>query len=377
MYYAIETENKLLCVTLVGWSLGIIMLPLIVLFLRREIRPEGSFLKLTKGEKIAYRLKKDLVWTERMVKMLAILFLAISQLGFGFILVMGSGVHSPAYNRVSAAVQMGCCLAAAPLTAVCGVALQTVITVAQHKVSHVIRKACEQVDNGLGESHQEWEQEFVAPILQLATTMLPLLSKWTTPLMIATAALWAFSIAFLALSINPALGHIMVMLGLDFVPTSVGRALAMFTAVTCASIPLVLARSGANVSTLCHDLMSELNNIRLMNMSAITHQRLLVIETALSRLNEGQGLGLVFGQLMIDNSLLNRMVMTLRGLAVTLLPLMWAWTSIHDKPSNAPNEACAHRLTDSEQSAWLVFARQFNSSCTFNVSLGPHGFVAI
>ena len=67
-------------------------------------------------------------------------------------------------------------------------------------------------------------------------------------------------------------------------------------------MPLHVATGPAAVSTCCQRLKAVLNDVRMNDLQPETHERILILEVALTNLNGGQGMGFLLGMTVSDLS---------------------------------------------------------------------------
>jgi hypothetical protein len=102
-------------------------------------------------------------------------------------------------------------------------------------------------------------------------------------------------------------------------------------------LPLYFSRSVARISTACQALLTQLNLVRMGDLSH--HSRLLALETALRNLNQQQGLGIVLGLtgVVLDTKMLKQIGFTL-GPAITVAVsiLLGYYDQVQHDPSHVP-----------------------------------------
>ena len=153
----------------------------------------------------------------------------------------------------------------------------------------------------------EWDAEVVPVLIKLSQETLPALSKgWADGLLAVWAGLWV-----------TALGT-----ACKFLHTRDLSDLVLTAGGACA--PLVLAADVAGASSACDKIMGALNARRAADLSYDNHCKLEVVETLLSHLNKGQGLGFVVSGKVLDRSNLRNIFAGLVGFLGTALPLIFA-----------------------------------------------------
>ena len=364
VYEAISHQNDpLLAVTLVCWSAGIcIAVPGLDVF-RRQIIPNGSLPQLIALIDVSIDKHKRLRKTVTMMCIVSGSFWLLSLLGFGYIVVTGAGFHSPWYNRLSALLQLVTWLYAVPLACAAFISITTATLCAQQATVAVIHSLKTRP------TPDEWDRKALRPTVTLAIQIMPLVSQFSSLIMLCFGVFWILAFSFFALSINPNMEYIQTRVGLEWLPTAALTMLSFFTTATTAFVPLLLAREPASVSTSCKDLVNELNNIRLAEPIVETDLRVGILERAISKANHGQGIGFFFGRTLIDQAFLQKIGTTIGALVSTIVPIVWAWRLSARQDTSI--EFC--HLSTAQQGAWQVFAAQFNDTCTYNLTVGPNG----
>ena len=98
----VDDGDPLLAVTCVGWAFGVWMAYPALAAFRREILVSGATAQLIEAVHISAAKQGHLRKVQKLVQNLQYIFLFVSTAGFGFVAVVGKGLHSPAFNRVSA-----------------------------------------------------------------------------------------------------------------------------------------------------------------------------------------------------------------------------------------------------------------------------------
>ena len=159
-----------------------------------------------------------------------------------------------------------------------------------------------------------WESEVVAPALALANGSVGLLSQgWSKPLALAFFGMWTMAIGVFA----------MMLYMLHIWPT--GSLVFSAALLGCLLMPLIMSAAVADVSTSCDDLLASINERRIEDLErgALLFQ----LETALKNLNNGQGLGFVVFENVLDKKRLRQIFLGIFGVFSTLVPLMLAFNS--------------------------------------------------
>ena len=106
-------------------------------------------------------------------------------------------------------------------------------------------------------------------------------------------------------------------------------------------LPVYVASGPAHVSTQCEELKEALNELRISLKDVQADAQICVLERALERLNQGQGLGFLVAKTVIDKGKLNRFAKGIAGLVVTAGPVLLAWGATTNW---GPDGACKWHL---------------------------------
>ena len=136
-------------------------------------------------------------------------------------------------------------------------------------------------------------------------------------------------------------------------------------------LPILIASGPARVSSACKELMVTLNQCRLDSLlesrSQEIHAQITVLEVALSKLNDGQGLGFLVAGIVIDKGKLIFVSRMIGALVVTVGPILVAWGSTWSTAGSGniatkQGQMCA--LSAAQKHAIAAFAKvSFAFSC--------------
>jgi hypothetical protein len=358
----VDEGNPLLAVTCVGWGVGIMLaFPALAVF-RREVLVTGATAKLVHAVHISSEKQKHLQKLVQTVQVAQSGFLLLATFGFGIVVIEGHGVHSPAYNRMSAMMQLLAWWFMVPVIASGFVQMNIATQTSTQAVSNVIGQL-----KAPPTASEAWSTRVAKPTVALSNEVMPTLSRFGTPLMATFATFWSYALGFFALALNPDIATLSQRIGLSWIPTVILIATCLLTAGVCAFIPMYICSAPASVSTLCGDLKNELNCVRLKDLCPETDARVCILERGLSNINHGQGIGFAFGRVVVDSAMLKELAVKLAGVLFTIVPLIWAWRAA----GSGDLHPCT--LTKDQGNAWQTFAAQFNSTCTYRYEIGPHG----
>ena len=156
-------------------------------------------------------------------------------------------------------------------------------------------------------------------------------------------------------------------------------------------LPVYVASGPAHVSTQCEELKEALNELRISLKDVQADAQICVLERALERLNQGQGLGFLVAKTVIDKGKLNRFAKGIAGLVVTAGPVLLAWGATTNW---GPDGACKWhllavqrrldgltprcaaggcKLTEEQQDALEAVVEGFGLGCNATLRVTPHG----
>jgi hypothetical protein len=145
-------------------------------------------------------------------------------------------------------------------------------------------------------------------------------------------------------------------------------------------VALQIASGPAEVSTKADDLKDRLNDVRVSDFSREADEKVAIIERALSNANHGHGVGFRVLGTVIDKRKLQQIAMGLVAGAQVFVPLVLAF-SVYGVDDAAPSSVGAIERGDGEecsalsesQAAALALFQTMNSTCTYNLTIGPGG----
>jgi hypothetical protein len=240
----------------------------------------------------------------------------------------------------------------APLLIVWYLTLKMAAALAAHRVATLRRKVA-----GCDIQAPEWESEVVLEAQALINDTFPTLSLGWGPGAIALcAATLAYAGSELCFSLNSATAATMV-------ERMVGVA-----AYTC--VPLLVLWDLAAAGSECDLLTKGLNEKRIADPSDEAHAKIYKLEVMLNQLNKKQGLGFVLAGTVLDKAYFFGLITKLCGLIVTLIGSLLA---LRPDEAAAAARSCSS-LTEAQEAgikAWGLL----NTSCTYNITIGPAGLV--
>ena len=195
--------------------------------------------------------------------------------------------------------------------------------------------------------------------------------------MIGWAGALLGSVAGLCLALSPALAALFGELGehIGFAGLAYAfQGFFLFFAVLVGPVgALAIARAPAEVSTDADILKEDLNDIRISDFSAETHDKVFILECALANCNNGQGVGFSIFATVIDRKMLTLLEVKLVTAMTTLLPLMIGLSIFaHDHESPLGGDAVLGSACDLDdvQAATIRSAMlNRNGTCVYNMTL--------
>ena len=140
-----------------------------------------------------------------------------------------------------------------------------------------------------------------------------------------------------------------------------------------ALLPLGLALDVAAASSRCDEFMDSLNEKRTQE----NHEQILWLETKLSKLNKGQGLGFSVYGVVLDRKTLKNLAIGIVGTMSTVVTTLIALSESDEAMVAVAQDSsvvpCA-QLSPAQEAAVVGMFSAFNSSCTWvNLTIGPSG----
>ena len=127
----------------------------------------------------------------------------------------------------------------------------------------------------------------------------------------------------------------------------------------------------AVTSSNCDRLMIAFNKRRLAHVGdRDAHHKILEVEIALRRLNLDQGLGFVIAGTVVDQRKIKQLFL---AVGTSLSPVFATVMALRPAPTIETTYECL--LSDNQAMALQSIAATFDSSCIFNVTIGPSGVV--
>ena len=199
------------------------------------------------------------------------------------------------------------CATILPLVCVWIYTLRVATTIARHDAGLVHASIL-----STSPADDAWHERVETPFVTLARDVLPKLSEgWGIALAFVMFGFWIGALGWLVLAllylfIEDDVRITMLMVGLFAV-------MLIFT--------LWTGNAPAATSTLCAELMEDLNNKRFDQLTDLVHGRLERLEAALYKMNFGQGPGFLIGRALVDNTRLHLML----GQATSIAVMLVAW----------------------------------------------------
>jgi hypothetical protein len=149
---------------------------------------------------------------------------------------------------------------------------------------------------------------------------------------------------------------------------SVGTVISTFL---LACVPMLILWDVAATSSECDLMIKLLNDKRICNPSDEVHLKITRMEAMCNKLNKNQGLGFVIFGVVVDKKYFVHLFLKLGALALSAATSIVALTG--EKTSVISDGFCG--LDSTQQLAIQATMASFNSSCTYNVTVGPDGVV--
>ena len=221
----------------------------------------------------------------------------------------------------------------------------------------------------------KWGPAICAPAIALhRSTMSDLSRGWGKTVVVYCVCCLLGTVGVFSLAISP---HLLQTYHAAWFP------LALRCGCTCGglmftTLPIFIASGPARVSSACKELMVTLNQCRLDSLlesrSQEIHAQITVLEVALSKLNDGQGLGFLVAGIVIDKGKLIFVSRMIGALVVTVGPVLVAWGSTWSTAGSGniatkQGQMCA--LSAAQKQAIVAFAESSpRSTCVYNTNNG-------
>ena len=208
---------------------------------------------------------------------------------------------------------------------------------------HAVARVISTVDSTHDMS--DWNERVFEPAMDLASTTMSALSiGWGRSVVAYCGLCLLGDIAVVSLALSPlALSAASFSWFPMLLRAGCGWGVLIFTL-----LPVYVASGPAHVSTQCEELKEALNELRITLKDVEADAQICVLERALERLNQGQGLGFLVAKTVIDKGKLNRFAKGIAGLVVTAGPVLLAWGATRWGPDGALSNtasACQDGLT--------------------------------
>jgi hypothetical protein len=227
----------------------------------------------------------------------------------------------------------------------------------------------------------KWLGTVARPALALEATYRELSAGWGAGFQALTLAFWLFALSMFAAALDPVWAAATdANSGVD----GLHRTVALIVAALFAFLPLLLLLDIAATSSTCDALTTVLNRVRIKHMETGPFPRIADLETALCKLNRGQGLGLVLGGVVVDRRTLGRLGTALAGTLTTVYSLLIGLGAGAHSPLGGGDESAVSNnmlsdptctLSAQQRVAVLSMFMTFNQSCTWNLTIGPQGIL--
>ena len=382
---AIATNDPLLGLALIAFSLiNIVVVPMTLEEMRQTCRTDGALWGVGAGRPLdgqsaigitqadaetlrrdnrTHGFRKD---ARTVVRMLPILCVCLP------FLIMGTGLHSPMHNRISAAIAITN-IPAFTIFSSWSMSLKIATTLIATRIA-AITKAVEREAESAGQdvTAEDWEVLVVAPFRILIAEMAKLTLGWARGLVLNWVNLFWAVIAYTCLGLSPTLAEELSKLGEQLELTWLAgtfRGLFFFLAGVHAYLGLHIATGPAKISTAVDDLQDRLNDIRINDFSRTTDERVLIIERAVANANHGHGIGFRVMGTVLDRAKLNQVGFKILVALQTAAPLVLAMSL--DKNAGRVAEDLDCQLTTVQLNAIRATAQAVinGSSCSFNITL--------
>ena len=273
----------------------------------------------------------------------------------GPIIYGGWGLQSPAHNRLSALVCLLGVVTCQPIAKAGRPTLRVASLLIGARVQAVTRAAkAEAETRGQDVSSKEWDRTVLSPCRRMIDDMRVLSDGWGRYVVLGWSFCLLSACGYACLALSPALAELLDEMG-EHVGVSwladVFQALFFYLAVVrTPRIALDIAASPAEISTDADILKECLNDIRICDFSRETDDRICILERALTKCNNGHGVGFCVWQVVIDKLTLQRIGMEVYALVAASAPIGLAYSAF----SASKTQPTACEALTPEQAAALV-----------------------
>eukprot|EP01047_Picozoa_sp_COSAG01_P005217 COSAG01_NODE_176_length_22957_cov_72.262096_24_plen_404_part_00 len=248
--------------------------------------------------------------------------------GFGLVILLGNcalaalfvsgkGVHSELHNRMATAVFMFFFCTGDAVYHVWLLTLKTATTLVSAKARAIIATIDTAGDEPM--SDEAWGRQILDPCRDLIET-LDLLSRGWAP----------GTLAFLAYTTSAGFCAVCVQLTpwtREQENQVAIRAVAAFLLLGFSLMTFLVILGPATVSSECDELKERLNKRRINSFDVDSHNRLLILETAMEKSNHGQGIGFCVLGVVIDKPRLWAYTNKFMGLVTFIAPFLATWSA--------------------------------------------------
>lgn len=293
---AIEVDDPLLGLAIVIMSSGIIVLiSSFVIETRRTCRshPDGPLPQLGAGT--ALLSEKDLhavlsakrMFHPRSAVGVGNIWLFCTIHGFLNAVFGWPGLHSTIHNHITGVIHF----IFFPLFTMSFdpwlLTLQVATILMRSRINGLIAVANNLKGTSSSVSAEDWDRQLVKPSVELLDKMKIFVAGWSrgVSMFLVLSSMFAISFISLLFMSNAAAGAIF---GNNELAQMGFRAFFVFYAIAWCVMGTMVLRIPARVSTLCDDFRDALNNIRIVDRSVETHERLAILEAILSNTNHGK-----------------------------------------------------------------------------------------
>ena len=297
-------------------------------------------------------------------------------------LIMGWGLQSPTQNRLTAAAWIACVPALA-LPGAWVVTLKTATALIAARIATVAEAVeGETRSEGQDMSDDQWGSSVTAPCRAMIREMQALTEGWARGVLVLWGMNFWTIVACVCMALSPVVAEALTELGERLGATWLLVAARVFSfalAGLFVFVALLIGSGPAEVSTQADELKERLNDVRVSDFSREADEKVAIIERALSNANHGQGVGFQVLGTVIDKRKLQQIAMGLVAAGQVLVPLMLA-ASVYGVDDVASNSGATERgdaedcstLSESQAAALALF-QTMNSTCTYNLTIGPGG----
>lgn len=291
---------------------------------RRLVRsgPEGELVRMGAGTTpIDHNLQIGLQANKRKNSMLSFpgfgLVILIGMCPLLMLLVSGKGVHTTLHNRLACGAFMFFFCTGDGIYHAWLLTLKTATTLVSAKVRRIITS----IDTASGNTmdKEQWVAEILDPCRELIHTLNLLSDGWARGTLAYVAYTIAMGFAMVCVQLTPWTR--------DHDNELAIRAVAAFLLCGFCAMLFLTILGPATVSSECDDLKERLNRMRITNFDVETHERLLILETAMEKSNHGQGIGFCVLGVVIDKPVLYAYTNKFFGVVTFIAPILATWSS--------------------------------------------------